>query len=630
MISIRLSLVVYFLVLLTLALGAGMGILYQVTARTLQAKEESTQNLLRTENKLTRKAFEESFDTVLLRKAQTLASQVQSQWGQKRYQPLLAVGMLGAPLNPHGGLQIPLWLAQGQEGPVGFHLLKQVGQLSPDQYTSLGLFLTAGARPGGVLLTPVWIHEGTDKVNALRFLRKARIRVELTDEALADEEKEQDYFQVYNERGVPVQWSHSLGDAPFTLNRGLRDRLKLYKDHYDNLKLQSGVQVRRVTLKVPVSSIRVSFRPPGGPGALPPRLRRAQATPPESFAHPVPAFFIQYAIDTSKLDESLRNSQKALDDDFARLKTGTRDDLVALREILLYIGLATLVACMGGGFWLIRLGLAPLRRLSEAVSRVSERDFRIALDASHLPPELRPILHRLNVTLDQLRRAFAREKQAAADISHELRTPLAALLTTLEVGLRRPRTPEHYADLLRECQAIGLQMTQLVERLLALARMDAGADSIRSQQVDVAALAGQCVALVRPLAEARTVSLDLHTDGPATVTTDPVKLREVIINLLHNAVEYNRPNGRIEVSVGRSDGHLRVAVRDTGIGIPAKALGHVFERFYRVDESRAAEGLHAGVGLAIVKGYLDLMGGSVAVQSTEGEGSTFTVQLPAR
>jgi heavy metal sensor kinase len=353
----------------------------------------------------------------------------------------------------------------------------------------------------------------------------------------------------------------------------------------------------------------------------------AQPVPPEMQAT-VPAFFIQYAMKTRERDMALSNLTEDLKFHKGNLEVDTQDTLRSLQWILLWIGLTTLVASMVGGLWLIRLGLAPLHRLSDAVSRVSEKDFRISVEPSHLPPELRPILGRLTETLDQLKRAFAREKQAAADISHELRTPLSALVTTIEVGLRRPRSAERYAELLQECKAIGLQMTHLVERLLALARMDAGAASIRSQPVDVAGLAGQCMALVRPLAEARDLGLQLHADGLRDVTTDPAKLREVLINLLHNAIEYNRPHGRIDVTLARENGHLRVDVRDTGIGIPPKDLNHIFERFYRVDQSRQADTLHAGVGLAIVKGYLDLMGGSVTVESSEGVGSTFTVELP--
>src|SRR5205807_2167799 len=108
------------------------------------------------------------------------------------------------------------------------------------------------------------------------------------------------------------------------------------------------------------------------------------------------------------------------------------------------------------------------------------------------------------------------------------------------------------------------------------------------------------------------------------------KLREILTNLLHNAIEYNRPAGRVEVAVARQNGRVFLQVRDTGIGIAPEARAHIFERFYRADPSRATEDAHAGIGLSIVKGYVDLLGGTIAVDSTPGEGSTFTVTLPAR
>jgi signal transduction histidine kinase len=172
-------------------------------------------------------------------------------------------------------------------------------------------------------------------------------------------------------------------------------------------------------------------------------------------------------------------------------------------------------------------------------------------------------------------------------------------------------------------------MSRLVERLLALARLDAGVDTLRPQPIDVASLAEQCAALVRPLAEARALSLTVRHDGPAPVVADPDKLREVLTNLLHNAIEYNRPAGSVDLTVARDNGTLRVEVRDTGVGIAPEARARIFERFYRADPSRHAEGLHAGLGLAIVKGYVDLMGGSIDVESAPGQGSTFRVELPA-
>jgi signal transduction histidine kinase len=260
---------------------------------------------------------------------------------------------------------------------------------------------------------------------------------------------------------------------------------------------------------------------------------------------------------------------------------------------------------------------------------VSEKDFRLPLGKAPLPVELRPIAGRLTQTLDQLRLAFEREKQAAADISHELRTPLAALLTTTEVALKKPRSVQEYRDVIEDCRASGQQMSRLVERLLMLARLDAGVDRLRARQVDVAVLAEECAALVRPLAAAREVSVQVHHDGPAEATADPDKLREVLTNLLHNAIQYNKPHGSIDVTVARHNGHLAMEVRDTGIGIAPEATAHVFERFYRADPSRQNDGMNSGLGLAIVKGYVELMGGTIAVESAVGEGSTFRVRLPA-
>jgi signal transduction histidine kinase len=165
---------------------------------------------------------------------------------------------------------------------------------------------------------------------------------------------------------------------------------------------------------------------------------------------------------------------------------------------------------------------------------------------------------------------------------------------------------------------------------LALARLDAGADLLRPREVDAAVLAEQCAALVRPLAQARGLALTVRHEGDAHLRTDPDKLREVLNSLLHNAVQYNRPNGSIDLEVRRDNGTLELEVRDTGIGIAPQAKEHIFERFYRADPSRQADGLNAGLGLAIVKGYVDLLGGTIRVDSAEGKGSAFRVCLPAQ
>ena len=212
---------------------------------------------------------------------------------------------------------------------------------------------------------------------------------------------------------------------------------------------------------------------------------------------------------------------------------------------------------------------------------------------------------------------------------------IAALHSQLRGSPCKPRTADKYREMLQDCQASALHMNQIVERLLTLARLDAGVDRLKPQTIDVMELAHHCAGVVRPLAESQGLSLACHAlvptdEGLSQVHLDPDKLREVINNLLHNAVQYNRPAGSIELSVERESSHVQVQIRDTGIGIAPEARERIFERFFRADPSRSSDGMNAGLGLAIVKEYVELMGGQISVESVVGQGSTFWVQLPVQ
>jgi two-component system heavy metal sensor histidine kinase CusS len=286
-------------------------------------------------------------------------------------------------------------------------------------------------------------------------------------------------------------------------------------------------------------------------------------------------------------------------------------------------------AALVGGWVLVGVALFPLKRLSFAVSQITHKDFNLPIDPRTLPAEVNPVAGRLSQSLVQLQAAFEREKRAAADISHELRTPLAALTTTIEVACRKTRTAEQYRQTLDECRGIARQMSQLVERMLMLAWLDAGADQVRPERVEVGELVGGVAAIGKPLAEVQGLSLRVNLAGPLTVRTDPDKLREVVMNLLHNAIEYNRPGGEVELTAAATpQGGVMVEVRDTGIGMSPEVQAKIFERFFRADPSRQATGVHAGLGLAIVKEYVDRLGGRLTVDSAVGRGSRFRVELP--
>ncbi len=584
--SIRLSLLVCFLGLLTLALTAAAVLAYRTSHQTLEAKKKATADLLEAQYKERCREEEKRLEKSLLDQAQTLASlSVFSRddrlhgYGQFHW-----LGILSAGMSPSGYALVPVWLAEGEETPIAAEMRRR-------QRINWRFFF-----------------------NPLRFTNR-----ESLDHL---EGPVGEFFQIDVDRG-PRYRSKSLEDRTLPLDPAGFAVEQDYYYQYSDIDLEPGLTVHRIIFKTVLSH----FAGRSGPRPRPPFI--TDPRPPSGDLTRSQAVYIQCAFDVTDLRATMAGFVERRDQELKELATESDAALTALRNRLLLIATATLFAAAVISFWIVHLGLAPLRKLSDAVSRVSPKHLQLPFAERNLPAELQPIVGRLTETLDQLRRAFEREKQATADISHELRTPLAALLTTTELALRKPRSADDYRELLEDCRLSAQQMNHMVDRLLTLARLDAGVDHLRPQTVDAAALAEQCAAVVRPLAEARNLTLHVHRNGVTPLTTDPDKLREVMSNLLHNAIQYNRPDGSVDLSVVLSEGRLQVEVADTGVGIAPEACAHIFERFYRADPSRGGDGLHSGLGLAIVKEYVDLMGGSIAVESTVGLGSTFRISLPA-
>jgi heavy metal sensor kinase len=476
---------------------------------------------------------------------------------------------------------------------------------------------------------PVWDGREMDQAMYRAQWRPGHQTIKFMEDLMSGRrirDRETEFYQLYNTSGTTTQRSRSLGDQEFSLDQKQR-RLRQFEQHFDDLEVK-GMRVRRVTMRLPVTKTVVS--PFSGPRPREDRQDRPERSPGSRSTFSTAEFFIQFARSSEDRDLRLAALTKKRDRDLNDLQRETGASLATLRTRLLTIGLATFGFSLLGGLWLIHRMLRPVGRITSAVSQVSELDFHLRIKREEVPDELLPIVDKLQASLQSLEKAFEREKQAAADISHELRTPIASLLATIQVCLRKSRTTEEYRTALQTCNDIGQQLSSLVERLLTLARIDAGADKLRPEAVDVPELAEQCVTMIRPLAEARDLELRLNRNGPIVIETDSEKLREIVTNLLHNAIQYNRPHGSIDLSIARANGHVQLEVRDTGIGIPPTARTHLFERFYRADPSRQSDTVHAGLGLAIIKGYLDLMGGKIEVESEEGLGSTFRVLLPAQ
>ena len=233
----------------------------------------------------------------------------------------------------------------------------------------------------------------------------------------------------------------------------------------------------------------------------------------------------------------------------------------------------------------------------------------------------------LHETLARLHRALESQSRFSADASHELRTPLATIAAESEWALARPRTVDEYRESLLTCRRATDRMTRLVTRLLTLARADHEALPLDRAPVALAAIVEEAVALVQPLAQRKNVTVEtMLVDAP--VLGDRERLSELVTNLCANAVEYNRDGGRVWVDLSAADDEVSLRVRDSGIGIAAHDLPHIFERFYRPGAARDRRSGGTGLGLAIAKGIVEAHGGRIACCSTPGEGTEMLVRLP--
>jgi heavy metal sensor kinase len=305
-------------------------------------------------------------------------------------------------------------------------------------------------------------------------------------------------------------------------------------------------------------------------------------------------------------------------------------DLAALRRfawLLLAAGGAVLALGLGSGWLLSSRALGPVEQIGVAASRISQGNLAERIDIEDTDSELGRLAAVLNSTFARLEAAFAQQKQFTTDASHELRTPIAVLISETQTTLARERTAAEYRATVEVCLDTAQQMKRLTHSLLTLARYDAGQETIERQRADLAQEARTCADLVASLARERGAKLYCDL-SPALVLGDADRLRQVILNLLTNAIQYNCEPGEARITTRTENTHALLVVANTGQGISAEDLPHVFERFYRTDKSRSRPDGHWGLGLAISKAIVEAHGGSIQVTSQPGVATEFTLRLP--
>ncbi|YCM42695.1 ATP-binding protein [Verrucomicrobiaceae bacterium 227] len=291
-------------------------------------------------------------------------------------------------------------------------------------------------------------------------------------------------------------------------------------------------------------------------------------------------------------------------------------------------GLVTLGFLVGS--FLIGRSLKPIQGISETAHGIAKGDLSRRIEIHEPDGELGQLSLVLNDTFEKLETSFEHQVRFTADASHEMRTPVAVILAKSQFALSRERTPEKYQEALKTCMDSAQHMRSLIDALLELAKVDSGEFNLHLEDRDLAHLTHEVAELIRPLADERRVKLITNINS-APLSFDPQRMRQALLNLLGNAVKYNREKGEIHLSLTRHEQGITLSIQDTGPGIAKENIPHLFERFYRVDRARTRgkEG-GTGLGLAITHAIIQAHGGTIEVESTLDHGTTFKINLPAK
>ncbi len=304
--------------------------------------------------------------------------------------------------------------------------------------------------------------------------------------------------------------------------------------------------------------------------------------------------------------------------------------LFGFRRQMLYIFLLIALCAVGVGFLFASVLTRPVSDMTRVIQRMSKGNFKLRVSEKG-SGEIRHLAAAFNSMSEKLEALDETRNQFVANASHELKTPLAAMKVLIESLIYQPdmdkalRT-EFLQDVNKEID----RLIAIVSDLLTLVRMDAGSLQLHLETLDLGDLVEENAHRLNTMARKRSQTLTVDLQDECPTEADRGKMNQVIYNLMENAIKYTQEGGEIRVTLAREGDKAVLTVKDNGPGIPADAVPHLFERFYRVDKARSRETGGTGLGLSIVKQLIALHGGSVRVESEEGKGSTFIAELPIK
>ena len=319
-------------------------------------------------------------------------------------------------------------------------------------------------------------------------------------------------------------------------------------------------------------------------------------------------------------------SGEALIVQLAQDRSDDKAFMAHFRNLLIVVVVAGVLAAAAIASIVTKRGLRPLAEMTATVERIEASQLHERIGVQRWPVELSALAAAFDAMLRRLEDAFARLSQFSADLAHELRTPVFNLRGEAEVALSQARSADEYRDVLGSSLEELDRLSQMIDSLLFLARAEGPETHIERRPLDARREIEAVVEFHEAAAEER--GLTVSVEGHGTVAADPIMFQRAVSNLLANAVQQTPKGGSIVIRLDGTAAQTSVSVADTGPGIAPEHLPRLFDRFFRADPARHASG--SGLGLAIVKSIMDLHGGSAAVQSVVGKGSTFTLRFPAR
>ncbi|HYQ87921.1 MAG TPA: ATP-binding protein [Bacteroidota bacterium] len=299
-----------------------------------------------------------------------------------------------------------------------------------------------------------------------------------------------------------------------------------------------------------------------------------------------------------------------------------------LFSIFLILIPAAMALSVGGGWFLAYKSLKPVDMVTKTAHAITVNNLKQQIPARDVDDEIGRLISTFNSMISRLSESFDQIREFSIAASHELRTPLTIMRGEVEIALRKEKDPAEYRRVLVSNLEEIVRLSSIVESLSTMSKADFEQQEVQYEEVRMKDLLEELYEDSEIIAQKKEIGVELRRNEDVTIIGDRIRLRQLFLNLIDNAIKYTPEHGRVSVSSERRDGFVKVQVQDTGVGIPEAELAKIFDRFYRVDKARSREMGGSGLGLAIAKWVAELHRGHIEVASELGKGSTFTVFLP--